>query len=158
MLFIFTVQYVFLNLFVLVVTEQFETYQFNHEDNPLRIFAVYFECFKQAWIIFARKNDGLKITEKELMPFFLKLGKPLGFPPGTKSLEVAKEIQKMELNADHLGFVYFHEVLFASIKRVLSQRALAAGDEATRIHCYRCEMITKAYIEALTRRVSRCFV
>jgi len=31
---------------------------------------------------------------------------------------VAKEVQKMNIQGDQLGYVYFHELLFAGMKRI----------------------------------------
>eukprot|EP01016_Furgasonia_blochmanni_P043472 TRINITY_DN5916_c0_g1_i3.p1 TRINITY_DN5916_c0_g1~~TRINITY_DN5916_c0_g1_i3.p1 ORF type:complete len:514 (-),score=87.56 TRINITY_DN5916_c0_g1_i3:676-2169(-) len=153
--FIFIVRYVFLNLFVLVVTEQFETYGFNSADNPLRLFSEFLDCFKKTWIIYAEKFDGKMINQSHLLQFFTKLKQPLGFPIGTNSMIIAREIQKMEINADSDGRVYFHEVLFACIKRMISPVALAAGDEATKIHVIKTERLNRAILRRLAKNVTR---
>lgn len=75
--FITAAQFIMLNLFVLVVLEQFETYYIN-PNNPMKNFKDDVEIFKEAWKPYSIKYQGLKIKETALLPFFASFKEPLG--------------------------------------------------------------------------------
>lgn len=69
-----------LNLFVLVILDQFDA-NYNNPDNPLQLqnFQEDMEKFKEVWVSMTAKDYGIKINQKNLVDFFLKLNQPLGF-------------------------------------------------------------------------------
>lgn len=75
--FILVAQFIMLNLFILVVLEEFETYYVN-PINPINTFKEDVERFKSAWKTFSLRYEGLKIRENTLIPFFSSFKEPLG--------------------------------------------------------------------------------
>ncbi len=100
--FILIAQYIVLNLFILVVIQQFEEYHLA-KDNPVEEFKLKFEKhFAPLWAKFTLRHGATKIHENQLVDFFCALEEPLGFKPKIKTEKAnrtiaAKEIVKMEL-------------------------------------------------------------
>lgn len=117
-MFIMIVSYVMLNLFILVILQQFELYYLS-DDNSLSKFRDDLECFKLAWVIFAKEYDGIKMREMDLMKFFRELKGNLGFK-GQESDDklILRSVVKMGVESDEDGFVYFNELLYKSMKRL----------------------------------------
>lgn len=110
--------FVLLNLFILVILQQFDKY-YLPDDNVLQRFKDDLEIFKNNWAEFAKEYNGLKIKDHWLVDFFYSMAPPLGFKGlKTKSRrDVLVEILKMDLVSDNNGFIYFNELLFRSMKR-----------------------------------------
>ncbi len=51
-----------LNLFILVITDTFETFAVS-SDNPLKTFKDYMEQFNKTWNKYSKDSDGIKIKE-----------------------------------------------------------------------------------------------
>ena len=75
--FIVVVQYIVLNLFIMVILNLFSEYMMN-EGNPLHSFAENLDIFKKVWKEFSKKNNGLQINQKSIIPLFLNLEEPMG--------------------------------------------------------------------------------
>ena len=69
LIYIFLSSYVMLNMFQLVVMQQFEEYYIN-EDNALNSFDTSKEPFKITWNLFTIKEEGQKIKSSKLVSFF----------------------------------------------------------------------------------------
>ncbi len=77
------IQNVMLNLFVLVIIQQFETY-YMAVDNPITKFKKNLEVFMVTWVEFtATKYRCLRLREKKLKDFFKRLPAPIGLPLDT---------------------------------------------------------------------------
>jgi hypothetical protein len=117
--FIVVGQYIFLNLFVMPVTTTYEEYYVN-SDSPLTRFNENVDNFKTVWKDAARRNQGLFIGQKQLVPFFMKLEVPLGFKPPTShevmlsSKAAGAKLMKLNMQADTMGNISFHEVMFGA--------------------------------------------
>ena len=70
-------QFVMLNMFILIVLQQFDYFYLN-ENNPMKNFKEDVDKFKQAWINYTAKYEGIRIKDKDLLPFFASLETPLG--------------------------------------------------------------------------------
>ena len=88
---------VMLNLFVLIILNDFEEYNLK-EDNPVEQFKENLESFRASWSLFTIGYKGQKIRERNLIPFFMSLSPPLGFGENSDKKEVAKSVMKMELH------------------------------------------------------------
>jgi len=110
-------QYIFLNLFILVILQQFEEYHLN-PDNPVNRFRETLEdVFKPHWEKYALKYGGLHMHESQLLDFFTTMPAPLGFKDsGYSKKYIAKEIMKMTISSDAHGMVFYNEILHASFK------------------------------------------
>lgn len=68
---------VMLNLFILIILNDFEEYNLK-DDNPVELFKENLENFRISWGIFSYDYKGKKIKERNLVPFFMSLNPPLG--------------------------------------------------------------------------------
>lgn len=66
-----------LNLFILIILQQFETYYIT-EDNILEVFKGDLEKFKDRWIKFSTEYEGIRIPAIKLEEFFKDLEGNLG--------------------------------------------------------------------------------
>ena len=116
--FIMICSFVLLNLFILIILQQFDKYYLPN-DNVLKRFKNDLEIFKKNWHEFSKDNDGIKLKDHWLVDFFCSMVPPLGFK-GMKSKsrkDVVVEILKMDLVSDCEGYIYFNELLFRAMKR-----------------------------------------
>lgn len=88
--------YMLINLFILVLLQQYETYH-NDPDNPLNTFKDYLLKFRNIWALFSAKYEGKRIHVRSLTKFFKKLSPPLGFEDFEDIDIILKEIMEMKL-------------------------------------------------------------
>jgi hypothetical protein len=140
--YILLASFVMLNMFTLVVANQFEEFYFN-PDNPITSFQDMAETFRKTWKFFTYRYNGMKIKEKALIEFFSCLASPLGYryveedededemglgadPQNVKTIigrqEIAREIFKMDLTVDLDGTVPFGIVLHAALKNAYGKK------------------------------------
>ena len=93
--FIVICTFVMLNLFILVILNQFDQYYLT-EDSPVTIFKTHLVIFQKGWENFKTHFEGTKIHESQLIDFFKQLEPPLGFENETKK-GMFKTILKMQL-------------------------------------------------------------
>jgi len=114
LLFILIVSNIMLNLFILVIIQQFSKY-YLEDDNPLSRFEEDFEDFKEAWKVFTDRYQCIKIKTKQIKPFFMKLPlriqHKLNIGENATEGDIDKLVLKMGINVDD-GFVYFNEMLY----------------------------------------------
>lgn len=120
-LFILIITHVMLNLFILVIIQQFEMFYVN-DDNPIKVFSEHFAEFHKVWIAETIRFQCKKIKEKQLVEFFKKLPAPLGmYNPGGSDQqsedEMKKQILKMGIRGDD-GWIYFNELLYRCLRRI----------------------------------------
>lgn len=115
--------HVMLNLFILVIIQQFEKY-YLPSDNMITTFMNDFEKFMSVWREFTQARYNCQcIKENHLIPFFRRLGEigdskhTLGFSEMTTDLsEMRKQMLKMGIKSEN-GFVYFNELLYRVMRR-----------------------------------------
>jgi hypothetical protein len=76
--FIMIVTFVLLNLFILVIIQQFDKY-YLPDDNVLQRFKNDLDIFKNNWCEFAKEQNGIRIKDYWLVDFFYSMVPPLGF-------------------------------------------------------------------------------
>lgn len=114
--FVMIVSNVMLNLFILVIIQQFELYYVS-TDNPIQKFKINSEIFMKVWIEFtAKRYKCVKIREKQLNNFFKKLPPPIGLTDDTSDAELKKAMLKMGIRCDD-GYIYFNELLYRCMRR-----------------------------------------
>jgi len=115
-IFVLFVQNVMLNLFILVIIRQFETYYISG-DNPITKYKKNLDVFMEKWVEFtATRSRCVKLREKRLNEFFKKLPMPIGLPQDTTEDQMKKIILKMGIKCDD-GYVYFNELLYRCMRR-----------------------------------------
>ena len=95
--FIMVCSYVMLNLFIMIIIQQFEMY-YLPEDNILEQFRNDLNNFKETWQIFAKEFDGLKISQLSLTKFFKMLKGDLGMSKEADT-SIMRNCVKMNLEA-----------------------------------------------------------
>lgn len=88
--------YIMVNVFILIIIQQFEQNQIE-EENPIQTFKENLENFRKIWAEFSAGNDTAFINQKNLIDFYMKLEPPLGFGPNIERAKVALELMKMKL-------------------------------------------------------------
>jgi len=115
-IFVIFIQNVMLNLFILVIINQFEKY-YMAVDNPITKFKKNLDVFMITWVDFtATKSRCVKLREKRLNDFFKKLPMPIGFPLDTPEDVMKKAMLKMGIKCDD-GYIYFNELLYRCMRR-----------------------------------------
>ena len=88
-------QKVFLELFVLIVLDQFEANYIN-EHNPMGTFALFEEDFRDNWIDTTAKYHSNKIEAKRLIDLMLLLRPPLGLARASTLSKYEDELRENE--------------------------------------------------------------
>lgn len=69
--------FIMINMFVLIIIEEFETYYID-TSNPLLEFGRYLEHFREVWNGMTIETKGAKLKEIQLFEFFISLEEPMG--------------------------------------------------------------------------------
>ena len=112
--FILIVTHVMLNLFVLVIIQQFSKY-YIEDDNPLTRFEEDFEDFVKAWKHDTGRYDCTKMKVKHISNFFARLPRrmltKMEIEDSAREMDVQRVIIKMGIQVDE-GFIFFNEMLY----------------------------------------------
>ena len=124
--FVMVITHVMLNLFILVIIQQFEKY-YVAEDNPIKTFTKNFDQFHQTWVTYTQRFKCLKLQERHCVDFFLDLPAPMGFAQKSQhenaeqttveESDVKKEVLRLGIRKEQ-GFIYFNELLYRCMRRV----------------------------------------
>jgi hypothetical protein len=132
--------YVMLNLFVLVILEQFNKYYLPKE-NTISLFQNDLKQFMEVWKKFTQeKSKCKKIRERELTMFFRELGKrgdyntSLGFSKEYyDDAELNKHLLKMGIKSDN-GCIYFNELLYRCMRRRYGNMKISKKMQIIELH------------------------
>jgi hypothetical protein len=75
--FYFITTILLINLFILILINQYEEYHLN-PDNPLHSFEENLERFRKAWSKFTSEHKGTKLEKAKLIKFLISLKPPMG--------------------------------------------------------------------------------
>ena len=84
--------FIMLNLFVLVITQQFDKY-YMQDGNVLYLFKQDLAQFKDVWTTFTHENHCIKIKDFKIIEFFAAMYCPLGMRPEEDS-DVERELME----------------------------------------------------------------
>ncbi len=118
--FVIICSYVMLNLFILVIIQQFDDYYLPKE-NVLENFKKQLVEFKKQWLRYTTRYQGRRMKQEDLYNFFRELPQPLGMA-GKKPKDIIKGIIQMDIESDYSGLVYFHNLLFKAMRRVYGSK------------------------------------
>lgn len=130
-LFVIMQQYIMLNLFILVLMQNFEENYIN-VDNPIQAFENNSMNFKDHWAIFCQSGNIMYIKHNFLIDFYVQLNKPIGLGFNASELrpEIVDQIRidkkklaalalmKMNLQSNKEGQMYFNHVFFGFYKQI----------------------------------------
>lgn len=142
-----------LNLFVLVIIQQFDKY-YLAEENVLKLFEQDLKIFKKSWEEFAKMNHCVKMKDNKLVAFFKHLEKPLGMTAEDllDDNEIHKNIVQMDIRADEEGYVYFNELLYKIMKKTYGIKHIHNKKLAEK------EAVTFAKINKIQEKMSKYLI
>jgi len=123
--FVVICSYVMLNLFVLVIIQQFDQY-YLPQDNIISKFKESLEDFKETWKAFSSGYGGMKIKESQLISFFQSLKEPLGMQYRSR-IDVQKNIITMGIKSLN-GWIFFNELLYRCMRGVYGRMKESPSD------------------------------
>jgi hypothetical protein len=121
LVFIIFVSYIMLNLFILVILEEFDK-NYGEAQGLISQFKSDLEALKLHWHKHSVNYGGNKIPERNVFEFFSTLKDKLaieGHPnqkPEEKDIFIHQTLIKLDMKSDKFGFVHFNEVLFQRLK------------------------------------------
>ena len=110
--------YTILNLFILVIIQQFDMYYLS-EDNVISKFDKDLGIFKKAWTQLTKENKCIKIKDNKLVLFFKTMSVPLGMEDEeiNDDSDYLRSIVLMNIKQDENGYIYFNELLYKVMKK-----------------------------------------
>ncbi|CAD8189628.1 unnamed protein product [Paramecium octaurelia] len=123
-IFIVIQQYIMLNLFILIILDQYEINYFN-SDNPLNKFQEYENMFIESWSKFAKEDKGMKMSQQLLVPLLLDMEKPIGYDLKQKLNDEISEWRRINPQLDTKENVLKQTlILKAQAKRAVSTQIM----------------------------------
>jgi hypothetical protein len=113
--FILITNFVMLNMFIMVILQQWEILA-NNPENVLHIFKSDTTAFKIVWTHYSAKFKGLKAEYSTLAQLLRDLGPELGVMPHEDGSRLQKLIYAMRLPIKD-GFVFYNDLLFGLLRR-----------------------------------------
>jgi hypothetical protein len=107
--------YVLMNLFILALVEQFESFYASHS-SVIETYIENIDKFRNIWCKYSFEMKGTKMHTKYLAKFLLELGPPLGSHSGDNVWDAAKNASHFEIKSDRFGYVHFRELLYETVK------------------------------------------
>ena len=152
--FIVICSFIMLNLFILVIIQQFDQY-YLATDNVITKFEKDLLVFKKSWTEFSKPNRCIKMRDNKLAPFFKHLERPLGISKDDmkESNEINdKHIVQMDIRADEEGYIYFNELLYKVMKKTYGIKHIRNKRLAE------CEASTFIKINKLQEKMSKYLI
>lgn len=118
--FITITTFIMLNLFIMVIIQNYE----EHEGNPesvTRIFSKEVKKIKLFWSIYSKDNEGSRIHYNELPPMMQEM-EELGVQREMEYNQIMKILSLAELHPDSSGYVYYNDFLFALLRKKYFKR------------------------------------
>lgn len=122
--------FLMLDLFISIVIETYEDYEKN-PDNMLINFSHKLEFFKVIWSKFTNESKGARIHYSLLPKLMIELGPELGVLKDMHSEKIIKTLSVMDMNIDNDGFTYFHDMLYAVMRRKYAFKLLNRQGEVS---------------------------
>lgn len=111
--FIILVTYVMLNLFILVIIQQFQKLYLD-QNSPLSRFNKDFEVIHEVWVKFTTRSRCLKLKDKFIFEFMKAVPAPIGFSD-LKEAELKKAVLRLSIKSED-GYIYFNELLYRLLR------------------------------------------
>ncbi|CAD8209125.1 unnamed protein product [Paramecium pentaurelia] len=110
-LFMLLSNYVFLNLFVLGLIEQFESF-FQVQNSIIQTYVENEDRIKTIWCKYSPETQGKAMHYKFLCRFLLDLGSPLGRGKEENLWDAAKQASAFKLKCDHHGYIQYNQLIY----------------------------------------------
>ena len=138
--FILLVTYVMLNLFILVIIQQFQKLYLD-QAGPLQLFNRDYEIIVKQWIKFTRHQRCLKLNASKVPQLLKSIPPPLGYSDLSEA-QLKKEVLKMGIKSED-GFIYFNELLYRILRSSYGKFNLNRAMQV-------CELITQYKLFRIT--------
>lgn len=138
--FILLVTYVMLNLFILVIIQQFQKLYLD-QAGPLQLFNRDYEIIVTQWIKFTRHQRCLKLNASKVPQLLKSIPPPLGYSDLSEA-QLKKEVLKMGIKSED-GFIYFNELLYRILRSSYGKFNLNRAMQV-------CELITQYKLFRIT--------
>lgn len=113
--------FLLLNLFIMVILQNYEDYEKNPE-SPLTLFNKHIKDFRKAWELYSFQYHGLMIHYKDLSSLLYSLGNELGVASTVSNEKVMRLMVALQLNIDENGYIYYNDMLYIVLKRMYRKR------------------------------------
>ena len=126
--FITLTTYIFLDLFVSVIVENYNEY-YKNEESTVYLFNKVVKKFNKTWNTITNKHSGIKLPYRELPDLLIRLGPDLGVDKNLQHKTVLKIIASLDLELDPYGYVYYNDMLYSIMKRKYGRKLFAQGSQ-----------------------------
>ncbi|CAD8208793.1 unnamed protein product [Paramecium pentaurelia] len=143
-LFMLLSNYVFLNLFVLGLIEQFESF-FQVQNSIIQTYVENEDRIKTIWCKYSPETQGKAMHYKFLCRFLLDLGSPLGRGKEENLWDAAKQASAFKLKCDHHGYIQYNQLIYELFRTCFQDDVFKTGskDAIKQIKQYNKEMQMK---------------
>ncbi|OMJ68109.1 hypothetical protein SteCoe_34530 [Stentor coeruleus] len=158
--FITLIDFVILDLFISVIIQNYEEYSTN-SDTALKKFHHDIKIFRKIWGKYTADTNGIRISREFITDFFEEFGKEFGiFDERRHTIESIKKATislTVSINTDQEGNFYYHDVLFAMLKKKYSTKITRIKSEYTRKILMMEESKTQNELGKLRKKAIRNF-
>ena len=153
--FITITTFILLNLFIMVILQNYE----EHESNPesaLTIFNQHIKEFRRVWKKFSFTYHGIMIAYSDIPDFVYNLGKKLGFDTRIPRENVIRTMIALQLRVDENGFVYYNDMLYTILKR--AYRKKFKGNNENKLLVEREERLAVSQLSQIQKKVKKNYM
>ncbi|CAD8125822.1 unnamed protein product [Paramecium sonneborni] len=127
-LFMLLSNYVFLNLFVLGLIEQFESF-FQVQNSIIQTYVENEDRIKTIWCKYSPETQGKAMHYKFLCRFLLDLGAPLGRGKEENLWDAAKQASAFKLKCDHHGYIQYNQLIYELFRTCFQDDVFKTGSK-----------------------------
>ena len=149
--YIFTTILVVLNLFIMVIIQNYEDFESN-PNSSLHIFTKQVRKFNRSWEIFSNFSHGIKIQHKNVKEFMIELGPEIGFNKDISFEDSIKLLSEMSFVIDNDGNIAYHDMLYAVLNRMYGVNPDSSDDQVASILLRKEERETFQSLRKLKRK------
>jgi hypothetical protein len=125
--FILITNFVMLNMFIMVILQQWEILA-NNPENVVNIFNQKTTSFKAAWSHYSAEYKGIKAEFTSIGPLMRDLGPDLGVDSNVTAIKLQRLICAMRLPVKN-GYVFYNDLLLALLRRKYRPRIEKGKDK-----------------------------
>lgn len=118
--FIAVTTFILMEFFVSVIIQNYKEFMEN-PTSAVHIFSTFVKKFKSIWIKYSRKYQGIKIEYSSLLCILKELGSDICVNENLDVKQLKKLVYIMRLYVDPQGYIYYHDLLYASMRRRYSK-------------------------------------
>jgi hypothetical protein len=129
--FLAIINFILLEFFVSVIIQNYQEYV----ENPMsavHIFNTFVKQFKNVWVKYSKEFKGHKLKYEYLDLIFKDLGSEIGVQGLIDTKRLKKLVFSMKIYVDPQGFIYYHDLLYAFIRRKYARMMNGKSEEFVR--------------------------